>query len=116
MTGITHTPTPYTYSAAVAAGELVYLGLHRGSGDDFASQFDSTFANLTATLAQNGLGLDRIIKVHVWLKDIQDLPAMEKRFARYFEVDHYPARMTATTEFINDDCLLMIEGVAYRGE
>ena len=60
--------------------------------------------------------MDRIVKVHVWLKHIEDLPTMEKRFANYFEKDHYPARMTATTEFVSDHCLLMIDGVAYRGE
>jgi 2-iminobutanoate/2-iminopropanoate deaminase len=26
----------------------------------------------------------------------------------------FPARMTATTEFIDGDCLLMIEGIACR--
>lgn len=39
---------------------------------------------------------------------------MEKRFNNYFEKDKFPARMTSTTEFINDDCLLMIDRIAYR--
>jgi 2-iminobutanoate/2-iminopropanoate deaminase len=39
---------------------------------------------------------------------------MEKLFNKYFEKDRFPARMTATTEFIDADCLLMIEGVAYK--
>lgn len=39
---------------------------------------------------------------------------MEERFNAYFEQGHFPARMTATTEFIDKDCLLMIEGTAYR--
>ncbi|WP_269800228.1 hypothetical protein [Paenibacillus phocaensis] len=40
---------------------------------------------------------------------------MEKVFFEYFEQNHFPARMTSTTEFIDGDCLLMIDGVAYRG-
>jgi 2-iminobutanoate/2-iminopropanoate deaminase len=38
---------------------------------------------------------------------------MEKRFDNYFEKDKFPARMTSTTEFIDNDCLIMIDGVAY---
>jgi 2-iminobutanoate/2-iminopropanoate deaminase len=40
---------------------------------------------------------------------------MERRFADYFEEGEYPARMTSTTEFIDDDCMMMIDGIAYRG-
>ncbi len=106
--------TPYSYSLAVAAGDFVFLGLHRGSGDDFTTQFDNTCAYMQKTLAEFGLTLADLVKVNVWLKHIKDLPEMEKRFCNYFEQDRYPARMTSTTEFIDDDCLLMIEGTAYR--
>jgi|UPI0003A596F1 hypothetical protein len=35
---------------------------------------------------------------------------------KYFEPNQFPARMTTTTtEFIDADCLLMIDGIAYRG-
>lgn len=115
MSGIQRLPTPYSYSAAVQAGDFVFLGLHRGGGETFADQFDSTFAYLKETLSRYGLTLDDMVKVNVWLKHIQDLPEMEKRFTNYFEIDHFPARMTSTTEFIDEDCLLMIEGIAYQG-
>jgi 2-iminobutanoate/2-iminopropanoate deaminase len=114
MSKIKRIPTPYSYSSAVVAGDYVFLGLHRGGGDTFPAQFDSTFAYLKETLAGLGLTLDNLVKVNVWLKNIQDLPEMEKLFNKYFEEDGFPARMTATTEFIDADCLLMIEGVAYR--
>lgn len=107
--------TPYSYSAAVEAGDTVYLGLHRGSGETFREQIESVFGNLEKTLSSLGLRLDQLVKVNVWLKHIQDLPEMEKVFHLHFEKDHFPARMTATTEFIDADCLLMIDGVAYRG-
>jgi len=90
------------------------LGLHRGGGEDFASQLDSTMDYLAETLAEFGLSLADLVKVNVWLKHIEDLPAMEKGFLDYFEADAFPARMTSTTEFIDADCLLMIDGVAYR--
>ncbi len=114
MPTITRIPTPYSYSAAVSAGDFVFLGLHRGSGQSFPEQLDSTFANLAKTLAQCGLTLEDLVKVNVWLKHIADLPEMEKRFNSHFSKGGFPARMTATTEFIDADCLLMIDGIACR--
>jgi 2-iminobutanoate/2-iminopropanoate deaminase len=106
--------TPFSYSAAVEAGDFVFLGLHRGFGPDFATQFEGVFNSMRSDLAKFGLDLADLVKVNVWLKHIQDLPEMEKRFCDYFEKDKYPARMTSTTEFIDEDCLIMIDGTAYR--
>lgn len=116
MTAVERIPTPFSYSAAVAAGDFVFLGLHRGEGENFAAQFDDTLDGVTRTLARFGLTLANLVKVNVWLRCIQDLPEMEKRFLDYFEEGGFPARMTSTTEFIDADCLLMIDGVAYRRE
>lgn len=113
MSKIKRIPTPFSYSAAVVAGNTVYLGLHRGFANDFTGQCKNTIESIGKTLAQLGLGLDSLVKVNVWLKNVKDLPVMEKLFHTYFEKDGFPARMTATTEFIDDDCLIMIEGVAY---
>jgi 2-iminobutanoate/2-iminopropanoate deaminase len=114
MSELKRIKTPYSYSLAVVAGDYVFLGLHRGSGDHFSDQFENTMVYLKSTLAELGLTLDSMVKVNVWLKNIKDLPQMEKLFTHYFEKDHYPARITATTEFIDVDCLLMVDGVAYN--
>lgn len=108
--------TPHSYSSAVCAGDLVFLGLHRGHGDTFDAQFEAVMENLAATLGEVGLELKDIVKVHVWLKKVGDLAQMEKLFRNHFTAGAYPARMTATTEFIDADCLLMIEGTAYSGD
>lgn len=115
MSEIKRILTPYSYASAVAAGDWVFLGLHRGSGDSFHAQIADIFAGLRRTLAEFGLALDSLVKVNVWLKNIEDLPTMEELFRQHFAADKFPARMTATTAFIDDDCLLMIDGVAYRG-
>jgi len=85
MTKTERITTPYSYSLAVAAGDFIFLGLHRGSGDDFTAQFDNTFGFMEKTLAEFGLTLAHLVKVNVWLKHIEDLPEMEKRFCSYFE-------------------------------
>jgi len=114
MSELKRIPTPYSYSSAVAAGNFVFLGFHRGFGDDFATQFNDTFKNIKKTLAEFDLTLANLVKVNVWLKNIEDVRVYEKLFRNYFEKDKYPARMGATTQFIDEDCLLMIDGVAYR--
>ena len=107
--------TLHSYSQAVAAGDYVFLGLHRGFGKDFTGQFHETFTHLKETLAKFDLNLEDIVKVNVWLKNIEDVRIYKKLFEQYFEKDKFPARMGATTEFIDKDCLLMMDGVAYRG-
>ena len=115
MTELRRIPTPYSYSAAVEAGDFVSIGLHRGFGDDFTTQLDDSISRLQKTLAEFDLTLANLVEVYVWLKDIRNVPEMEERFRNYFKEDKYPARMGATTEFIDDDCLLMIDGIAYKG-
>lgn len=114
MSNIKRVPTPFSYSAAVIVGDLVFLGLHRGWGNSFSAQLQDTFRHLEKTLSECGLTLNDLVKVNVWLKSIADLSEMEKLFSNYFPRDGFPARMTATTEFIDTDCLLMIDGIACK--
>lgn len=107
-------PSPYSYSQAVEAGDYVFLGLHRGWGDDFTAQFHDTFKYLKKTLAEFGFELDSLVKVNVWLKNVEDIRIYEQLFKKYFKKDEYPARMGATTKFVDEDILLMIDGIAYR--
>ncbi len=107
-------PTPYSYSSAVVAGDYVFLGLHRGFGENFAVQFKDAMEGMKRTLAELDLPLSSLVKINVWLKNVQDLPEMEKIVLDYFEKDGYPARMTSTTAFFDNDCLVMIEGTAYN--
>jgi 2-iminobutanoate/2-iminopropanoate deaminase len=114
MSEIKHLPTPFSYSQAVAAGDYVFLGLHRGWGDNFTAQFHDTFKYLKKTLAEFDLELNNLVKVNVWLKNIEDVRVYEKLFNQYFAKDKFPARMGATTQFVDEDILLMIDGIAYR--
>ncbi len=108
-------PTPFSYSSAVVAGNVVYLGLHRGFGENFQDQLKGTLDGIRTTLDQLGLPLGSLVKVSVWLKHIQDLPEMEQLFTLYFDEGCFPARMTSTTEFFDSDCLVMVDGIAYKG-
>lgn len=112
---ITRIPTSFSYSTVVVAGDYVFFGLHRGFGASFTEQIHDTFSLLKKSLLQVDLPLENIVKVNVYLKNIGDLPEMEQVFSQYIENDKFPARMTSTTEFIDSDCLMMIDGIAYKG-
>jgi 2-iminobutanoate/2-iminopropanoate deaminase len=114
MTQVKRITTNFSFSTAVGAGDYVFVGHHRGFGDGFTAQFDDMFSRLKKTLAEFGLTPENLTHVNVRLKNIKDLPEMEKRFNNYFKKDSFPARMTTTTNFIDNDCLLMIDGIAYR--
>ncbi len=114
MKDIKYLPTPYSYSQAVAAGDYVFLAMHRGFGPDFTTQFHEAFKFLKKTLVEFNLTLADLVSVEVRIKNVQDIRVYEKLFREYFEKDKYPARMGGTTEFTDDDCLFMIGGIAYR--
>ena len=113
MSEIQHLATPFSYSSAVVAGDYAFIALHRGFGDDFETQCKGALDGIRQTLQRIEVPLSSLVKVTVWIKHIQDLPVMEKLFTEYFELGQYPARMTATTEFYDPDCLVMVEGIAF---
>ena len=101
MTEIKRITTPFSYSSAVVAGDYAFIGLHRGFGDHFSDQVESAFENLKETLASLDIPLENIVKISVWLKDINDLPDMEKLFNNYFDEGKFPARMTSIGRIVN---------------
>ena len=90
-------PTSWSYSAAVKAGNFVFLSGHRGFGDVFVTQFNDAFSRLEKTLAEFDLPLANLVQVNVRLEHIEDLPEMERLFRQYFGKDLYPAGMTSST-------------------
>jgi hypothetical protein len=42
MADLKRVTTPFSYSLAVAAGDYIFLAMHRGWGDDLTAQFNDT--------------------------------------------------------------------------
>ena len=80
MTGLKRISTPYSYSLAVAAGDFVFLGLHRGFGDDFTTQFHDAISRLKKTMAEFDLSLAHFVKINVWLKTSKIFAYMKSFF------------------------------------
>ena len=107
------------YSQAIRAGDLVFtagqLGLDPSSGeftsDDVAGQAERALANLAAILDAAGSGLDRLVKVTVYLADISDWPAVNEVYARV-SPEPFPARSAFAVRDLPKGARVEIEAVA----
>lgn len=109
------------YSHAVQSGDLVYLSgqtpIDPATGrlleGDVAAQAAQCFQNLFAVLAAARLSPDDVIKVNVYLADMQDFAAMNEVYARQFSAP-YPARTTIGVAALPLGARIEIEMIARR--
>jgi len=107
------------YSQAIRAGDLVFtagqLGLDPASGefvaDDVAGQAERALANLAAILDAAGSGLDRLVKVTVYLAEIGDWPAVNEVYARAIP-EPFPARSAFAVKALPKGARVEIEAIA----
>ena len=110
------------YSQAIRAADLVFtagqLGIDPASGelvsDDVQAQAARALANLRAILEAAGSGMDRLVKVTVYLADIADWPAVNEVYAG--EVPQpFPARSAFAVRDLPKGARVEIEAVATVG-
>jgi 2-iminobutanoate/2-iminopropanoate deaminase len=110
------------YSQAIRTGDLVFtagqLGIDPASGalvaDDVAAQADRALTNLAAILDAAGSGLDRLVKVTVYLADIADWPAVNEVYVRHIP-EPFPARSAFAVRALPLGARVEIEAVAIVG-
>ena len=108
-----------TCASCVVAGDYIFLAHHAGhngkNAGDIASQTRTTFENMGKTLSTVNAGLKDMVEIKFYLKNKDDFQKGRDVFLEYFK-DGFPARMTIFTDFLDDDCLCMMDGVAYKPE
>ena len=111
------------YSQAVRHGSLVYtagqvaLDPTTGQivGQTIEEQTDRTLRNLAAVLAAAGSGMDRVLKVTVFMTDLGKFAAMNEVYARHFPSDP-PARSAVQVAALPLGAQVEIEAVALATE
>jgi 2-iminobutanoate/2-iminopropanoate deaminase len=114
-----HAPKPIgPYSQAVRANGFLFaaqIALDPNTNamldGDVAQQTVRVLENLKAILTHAGLTLSHVVKATVFLKDMNDLAAMNEVFAKYFPVAA-PAVSTVQAAGLPKDALVEIELVA----
>ena len=67
--------------------------------------------NLKAVIEEEGLSMQSVLKVTVYLADIGDFEAMNEAYAEYFQ-DNPPARSAVGVDALPKDAAIEIEAVA----
>jgi reactive intermediate/imine deaminase len=112
----------YTQVVEVPAGHrLVFLsgqvaldstGMLRG-GADFRTQAKQVFENLRAGLAAAGADFDDVVKLNVYLLDVQHLPVLREVRDQYVNPGAPPAStLVQVSRLARDDFLLEVEAIA----
>ncbi len=110
------------YSAAVVGAGLLYCSgqtpVDPATGDlatgGVEHQTRQCFRNLFVVLAAAGLGPDDVVKVNVYLTNMDDFAAMNLAYAEFFE-EPFPARTTVGVAALPLGAAVEIELVAAMG-
>ena len=107
------------YSQAVKTNGFLYLSgqvaldpktneMHAG---DIRQQTERVLENIKGILEAAGSNLHHVVKTTVFLKDMNEFPAMNEVYARYF-TSAPPARSTVQAVRLPKDALVEIEVIA----
>lgn len=107
------------YSQAIRANDFIFtaaqLGLDPTSGElvegGVGAQARQALSNQKAVLEAAGSSLDRVVKVTVFLQDINDFKAVNEIYAQFF-INDPPARSAVQVAALPLGGLVAIEAVA----
>ena len=81
------------------------------TGADAAEQADRALRNIEAILTAAGSSLDRVVRVTVYLTNMNDFAAVNKVYARYFPAA-YPARSCVEVSRLPLGAMVEIDALA----
>lgn len=110
------------YSQAVRVGGLIFcsgqIPIDPASGKlvegGIEVQTERVIQNIKALLADQGLGLEHVVKNTVFLTDLANFSAMNTVYAKYFTIDQ-PARTTIQVSALPLGALVEIEAIVDAG-
>lgn len=109
------------YSSAVEVGPFIFcsgqIPIDTKTGavitGDIARAAEQALNNLRAVLKSAGVDLSNVVKVTLFLADMDDFPVVNEVYARFFERD-YPARTTVQVARLPRNVQIEIEAIAVR--
>jgi 2-iminobutanoate/2-iminopropanoate deaminase len=112
-------PARVPLSQAIRAGGWIFLSGQLGNDPKtgrlaeggIAAETRQVCENMKAILEAAGSSLERVVKVTIYMKDVDELPAMNEVFSGYFPVDP-PARTTFQCARLIRDARVEIEAIA----
>ncbi|MFN4218821.1 MAG: RidA family protein [Candidatus Bipolaricaulia bacterium] len=107
------------YSQAIVANGFVFVSgqipLDPTTGQivtgDIQTQARQCLENLKAILEASGSSMDKLVKVTVFAKDLQNFQAINQVYSEYFQ-ENPPARSFVEVSKLPRDAAIEIEGIA----
>lgn len=106
------------YSQGIHAGNLVFtsgqLPLNPETGEleaDIRKATQQSLENIKNILESAGTSLDKIVKVVIFLRDMNDFAAMNEAYGAYFPTNP-PARSAVQVARLPKDAIIEIEAIA----
>lgn len=113
-------PARVPLSQAIKTGEWIFVSGQLGNDPKtgklavggIAAETRQVCENLKAILFAGGSSLEKVVKVTIYMKDLNEVAEMNAVFSRYFAVDP-PARTTFESARLINDARVEIEAIAY---
>ncbi len=110
------------YSQAVIAGDFVFcsgqIAIEPISGQivsaDISEQAEQVISNLINILISAKSGLDRVVRVEVYLKNMDDFKKMDTIYSKYFHKNPKPSRVTVEVSRLPKNALIEMSCVALK--
>lgn len=108
------------YSQAIEFDKFIFLsgqiGIDPEKGElkeGIEEQTKQTLENIKNILESEGLSMDNIIKVTIFLKNMEDFQKVNEIYSNYFK-EPYPARSTVSVKELPKNALIEIEVIAHK--
>ena len=113
-------PARVPLSQAIKAGDWLFVSGQLGNDPrtrklaegGIGPETRQVCENLKSVLEEGGSALANVVKVTIYMKDLNELPAMNAVFSEYFAVDP-PARTTFECARLVGDARVEIEAIAF---
>jgi 2-iminobutanoate/2-iminopropanoate deaminase len=113
-------PARVPLSQGIKMGEWIFVSGQLGNdprtgklaAGGIAAETRQVCEHLKAILQAGGSSLEQVVKVTIYMKDLNELAAMNAVFSEYFPTDP-PARTTFESARLINDAHVEIEAIAY---
>lgn len=106
------------YSPCVIAGNLVFcsgqLGVTDMCDENITKQTRTALMRVQQVLSTVGFSLENVVKVEVYLKNMDDFMTMNDVYASFFSGSVLPARVTVEVARLPKGALVEIACVAFK--
>jgi len=111
-----------TYSQAVQVGQMLYVSGQIGFdpatmllvGEETEQQLEQTLKNLSAILHAAGANFSSVVRLTVFLTNLDDFPLVNLAMTRYFS-EPYPARAVIGVLALPKNAKVEIDAIAVVG-